>query len=171
MKDMTVGEFCRKFDACEEGRRWAYKLTPNKSKEMMSVIWEHLSFDNYLRWVITRDGVYSDKELRLFACRCVRETPLPDGRKVWDLLTDEISRYAVEVAERYANGNATDEELSAASDAAWYAASDAASDAASHAASDAASHAAWYAAWYAASDAARKEQKLFLRNPFLREES
>jgi len=47
------------------------------------------------------------------ACKAIRETPLADGRKVWDLLTDE-GRRAVAVTERYAAGAATDEELAAA---------------------------------------------------------
>jgi len=63
-----------------------------------------------LIWAATRPGILSDKTLRLFACKCVRE--------VWHLLTDERSRRAVEVAERYAMGQSTDEELAAASDAA-----------------------------------------------------
>jgi hypothetical protein len=58
------------------------------------------------------------RAMRLFACWCVRETPLPDGRKVWDLLIDGRSRTAVEVAERHACGGATDEELAAAWDSA-----------------------------------------------------
>lgn len=72
-------------------------------------------------WAFTREGIVDDRTLRLFACRCVRE--------VWHLLTDERSRNAVEVAERYADGLATDEDLevarksarksAAARDAAW----------------------------------------------------
>ena len=178
MKDMTVGAFCRKYGACKEGREWAYNLTNKRSKLMMSELWWHLSFGNHLLWVITRQGVMTDKDLRLFACRCVRDTHLSDGRTVWDLLDDERSRNAVVVAERYANGEATTQELSsawaAASAAAGYAARDAARDAASAAAWAAAGYAAWAAAsaaaWAAARAAARAaawdEQKTFLVNPF-----
>jgi len=72
---------------------------------------------------------WNDKSARLFACWCARQ--------VWHLMTDERSRNAVEVAERYANGNATDEELAAARDAAWAAAGNAAGNAAWDAARDA----------------------------------
>ena len=87
-------------------------------------------------WAATCKGVLDDKTLRLFACKCVRE--------VWHLLTDERSRKAVEVAERYAVGDATDEELDAAMAAAW--------DAAIAAAWAAAIAAAWDEAWDEAMD-------------------
>ena len=67
-------------------------------------------------------GFEASKVLRLFACWCIRNTKLADGRTVWDLLTDERSRKAVETAERFANGNATKAELAAARAVAWAAA-------------------------------------------------
>ena len=51
---------------------------------------------------------------RLFAVWC--------GRQVQHLMTDPRSTTALDVAERHANSNATDEELDAAGDAAWDAA-------------------------------------------------
>jgi len=87
----------------------------------------------------------AERELRLFACWCVRNTPLHDGRKVWDLLTDKRSRAAVEVAERYADGLATDDELAAAGAAARAALRAADRDALRDADRDAFRAAAWAA--------------------------
>ena len=80
--------------------------------------------------VVRHLDTWTDKTARLFACWCVRETPLHDGRKIWVRLADERSRQAVIVAEKFANGEATAEELAAAWDAAWDAAGAAAGAAA-----------------------------------------
>ena len=77
------------------------------------------------------------------------------ARQVQHLMKDARSIAALDVAERHANGLATDYELAAAWDAAW-AARDAAADAAGYAARDAAWDAAgdaWATSW-AAADAA-----------------
>jgi hypothetical protein len=99
---------------------------------------------------------YTDRTLRLFACDCAERAlthaTTPDPRSV----------NAIAVARKFAYGEATQEELAAAGDAAWAAAWDAAGDAAwaaawaaaGDAAWDAAGDAAWAAAWAAAGDAA-----------------
>jgi hypothetical protein len=87
------------------------------------------------------------REMRLFAVDC--------ARSVQHLMIDQRSLAAINVAERHADGLATDSELDAAWDAAWDAARDAAWDAASGAARGAAWGAARGAAWDAASGAAR----------------
>jgi len=96
-------------------------------------------------WACRAEPQYA-KEWRLFAVWCASQ--------VKHLMTDGRSLEALNVAERYANGQATDEELRAARDAAWDAARDAAWDAARDAARDAAWLAARDAAWLAARDAA-----------------
>ena len=88
-----------------------------------------------------------DREARLYAVWCARQ--------VQHLLTDPRSLAALDVAERHANGEATDDELAAAGAAARVAAQDAAWAAASDAAGAAAWDAAGAAAWDAARDAAR----------------
>ncbi len=109
-------------NACEEAREWV----ESNNIRSVSAAWEKCQNPDWMLWALNAAGIkVSDKKLRLFACSCIRETPLPDGRKVWDLLTDERSRRVVEVAERFANGEATQEELAAA----WAAARDAARDA------------------------------------------
>jgi len=89
-------------------------------------------------WVVCRGDVLSDRVMRLFAVWCARQ--------VQHLMTDKRSLDAIDVAERFANGQATQAELEAARDAAW---------AAWAAAWAAARDAAWAAAWDAAGDAQR----------------
>ena len=89
-----------------------------------------------LQAVPTEQSAERDRLARLYASACVR--------RVWHLLTDERSRTAVEVAERYAEGAATLDELKTAACAAYDSAACAAYDSAACAAY--ASAAAAYAA-------------------------
>jgi hypothetical protein len=145
---MKTKDFLKKHSACIDGVEWALSV----SEDMVDV-WDAMIEQvehKWLLWTATRPGVFPDSVLRKLACRFVRETPLADGRKIWDLLTDERSRKAVEVAEAYADGKATNGELQAA-----YAAADAAAEPAAYAA-DAAARAARVAA-LAATDAAARD--------------
>jgi hypothetical protein len=166
---MKTADFIREHNACREGARWALSISAD-----MSAVWDAMieqGKHDWLIWTATRPGVFPDSTLRKLACRFVRETPLSDGRMVWDLLTDDRSRRAIEVAEAFANGKATESELSAAyaaaysaacvaAEAAAYAAAYSAACVAAEAAADAAAEAAaWAAACVAAArytvDAAR----------------
>jgi hypothetical protein len=131
---------------------------------------------------VASEFAVSDRKLRLFAVACVR--------RVHHLLPDPRSRQALEVAEQFADGGATQLLLSAAWDAAWDAAWAVSRDTAWAAARDAARAAAWTVArdaaraaardtaWAAARDAARDAawaaEAVLLRevvgNPFQRAE-
>ena len=109
-----------------------------------SVIVESNGLDDAL-WAMRSAPEY-DREWRLFAVWCARQ--------VQHLMKDKRSIDALDVAARFANGEATHEELSAAWDAALAAAWDAARAAARAAAWAAARAAAGDAAWDAARAAA-----------------
>ena len=185
-------QFCKETNACADGEDFAAK------HKTMAEVWDNCPKVDWLTWILDAiDAPHDEKAMRLFACWCVRNTPLEDGRKVWDLLTDDRSRNAVAVAERFANSEATGSELhaawaaagaaagdaagvagaaardaagAAARDAAWVAgaaAGAAAWAAAWAAARDAARAAAWAAAWAAARDAQVRELRRVVTNPFL----
>ena len=129
---MKVTTFFRKYpNACPEAKEWC------KQYDTMNDAWDQCDRPDWMLWALETMDYSDDSKLRKCACRFVRE--------VWELLTDERSRNAVEVAERYADGNATDEELSAARDAASAAAGGAAWAAARTAAWAAARDAVWAA--------------------------
>ena len=155
---MKTKDFLKQHSACIDGAKWALSIG-----EEMADVWDAMieqGKHDWLIWTVTRPNVFTDSVLRKLACRFVRETPLSDGRKVWDLLTDERSRKAVEVAEAYADGKATYEELEAAYAAAAYdaaacnAAARAACNAAAYAAADVDADVAAYAVYDAACNAA-----------------
>lgn len=99
-QDMTIEQFCTKHRACEEGKEWALA-----SCASMKEVWEKAK-PNWLFWVATRPSVLTDKELRLFAVFCARQ--------VQHLMTDPRSIEAIDVAEKFAQGKASDDELARA---------------------------------------------------------
>ena len=125
----------RKHNPCADG--WA-KLLAHLGKTQaddeplaITTILDSNDLDDAL-WALRAVSGH-DREIRLYAVWCARQ--------VQHLMTDARSIAALDVAERYANGEATQAELDAAQAAAW-AAWDAAGDAAG-AARDAAGAAAW----------------------------
>ena len=109
--NMTIEQFCTKHHACQEGKKWALA-----SCATMKEVWEKTK-PEWLIWVATRPSVLTDKELRLFTVFCARQ--------VQHLMTDPRSIEAINVAEKYAQGKASDDELAAAyaaTNAATYAA-------------------------------------------------
>jgi len=160
MRDLQITpEMILEKDPCRE---WVGRLREyaGQSKSLLEI----LEMDD----VAVGDRIWlalqflDDKTRRLFAVWCARQAlsliKNPDQRSV----------DACDVAERYANGEATEDELTeadaAARSAAWsaaaaaYAVAYAAADAAAYAAADAAAWSAAAAAYAAAYAAARKKQ-------------
>jgi hypothetical protein len=106
---MKTEEFCEKYHACKEGLSWALSIS-----DEMHDVWEamiaHEKYE-WLLWVGTRVYVFPESSLRLMACRFVRETPLANGGTVWNLLDNDRIRKTVIVAERFAKGDASKDEL------------------------------------------------------------
>ena len=129
MSDMTIQEFCNRHRACSEGREWALE-----NCRTMADVWATAKPD-WLLWVATRPGVLTDRELRRFA--------VWSARRVEHLMADPRSLAALDVAERYTTGEATEEDLAAARSAARAAG---AAEAAARSAGRSAEAAAWAAA-------------------------
>ena len=129
----------RSHHPCKEG--WKKLLQhlgkPFEDSEPLTIltVLESNGLDDALWCLRAVDGC--EKDVRLFAVWCARQ--------VQHLMADPRSIAALEVAERFANGAATSDELATARDAAR----DAAWGAAWDAAWDAARDAAWDAAWAA----------------------
>ena len=169
---MTIAEFCDRHDARPNLRAWALANCLD-----LPHAWETIQ-PKWLLWLATCPGVLDDRTLRRFAVWCARQ--------VQHLMKDPRSIALLDVAERYAEGQATNEELQAARHAAWaawspsmaaaraaWSAAQAAAQAAEWVewsaaetaaqAAEAAAQAAWSAAGDAAWEAARAAQAAWLR--------
>lgn len=132
----------REWDACYSDRRLE-ALVPTKGGTLLQVLRCRKVPVADRIWVATRPGACSERVQRLFAARCARRALAriknPDPRSV----------VACDVAERFADGLATREELATAQSEAWRAADDD-----TYSAAYAAAAAAYAAAAYAADAAA-----------------
>jgi hypothetical protein len=131
----TLQTKLKELDACDEAIEWA------KDYDNLQQAWDNCQRGDWMIWLINKMEWSNDKDLRLMA--------VAFARQVQHLMNDQRSINALDVAERYANGEANIEELTearaaAAAVAAW------AAWGAAWAAAWAAGAAAWAAAWAAA---------------------
>ena len=106
--NLTPHEFCKLHNACPKGSAFAEQFST------MSEVWDSCPAVDWLLWIAERHKTaLDDKSLRLFAVWCARSCSPKDPRSVG----------AIDVAERFANGEASEKDLTAA----WAAASAAAS--------------------------------------------
>lgn len=111
-------------DACEDAQIFC------KGKSLKEA-WDTTDRGDWMLWLMENsENKVTDKQYRLIAVKC--------ARRVQHRMKDQRSIDALDVAERYANGQATDDELKAAwaawAAAAWEAAAWAAAEAAEWAA-------------------------------------
>ena len=119
----------KELDACDDAIEWA------KDYDNLQQAWDNCQRGDWMIWLINKMEWSNDKDLRLMA--------VAFARQVQHLMNDQRSINALDVAQRYANGETTVDELKAAwaaARAAWAAAR----------AAGAAAWAAWDAAWAAA---------------------
>jgi hypothetical protein len=103
---MTLSEKLTKMGACEEAVEWVGDKTLDEA-------WAECERGDWMLWLAQESGV-DKRTLTLAKARC--------AKLVVHLMKDERSVKAVEVAERYGLGEATDKELDEARRAAAYAA-------------------------------------------------
>ena len=118
MKDLPVKtlEDIRALNPCYDPDKYAPDDWEGTALDVLKA--EQVPAEDRL-WLVCHDGWIDNKTLRLFAVWCARQALAlvshPDPRSI----------NAVNVAERYANGEATKNELAAARAAAWAAAREA----------------------------------------------
>ena len=123
---MKLSTILSRQNACAEARTWA------KTQPDLQTVWTACKRSDWMIWLLARTTLdQDDPRLRLMACDFAEAVlkDVPEG--------EDRPRRAIEVARRFAAGEASQEEMAAARDAARAAAWAAAWDAASAAASDA----------------------------------
>ena len=106
-----IENYLQKHNACREGAAYA------RTQKSLAEVWDNCPKLEWLFWMLAKQPNKPEKELRLFAVWCARQ--------VQHLMKDKRSLDALDVAERFALGKASVEELRAAGAAALGAARDA----------------------------------------------
>jgi hypothetical protein len=101
------------YDLCFPARVWL-KANPDLS---MPELWHACPDGLWLMWFLEEFDLLTRHQSVQLAVAFVRETPLGDGRFVYDLLTDPRSTAAIEAAEAWLRGEIDDEKLLIAADA------------------------------------------------------
>jgi len=125
-----------KVEACSEARDWV-------GTKSFTEAYETCSDHHHLLWFVDKPGVLDDRRWRLLACAFAR-TVLPFAGEL-----TAVCLATIEVAERFAAGGATQDELTEAYGAAYGAVRTVALNADLSAACSAAWNSAWNAAWSA----------------------
>lgn len=105
---MKTKEFLRKHPISKEWQKWIRGHTD------MSDVWDALVEKGPLSLmldILACPGVFDIRELGKFACAVVRETPLSDGRFLFDLLEDNQLSKAFVIAEQFPDGKISDAEI------------------------------------------------------------
>jgi hypothetical protein len=89
---LSIEEFCRRHNACREGRKWAVE-----NCETMEDVWRDAK-PSWLVWVATRPDVQTVRGYRLLT--------LHAANSVRHFLTDERISAAIDVGQRYVDGRA-----------------------------------------------------------------
>ena len=112
---MKLSTILARLSACDDARTWA---APYRD---LQTAWAECPRSDWMIWLLARTTLDpDDPRLRLMACHFAEAVLhlVPAG--------EDRPRRAIEVARRFASGEATREEMAAASVAAWDAARDAA---------------------------------------------
>ncbi len=107
-----IQKYLTKLRSCDPATKWAGTQNDYKSA------YANCPDGSWLLWLLAELG-FDPIQRRILGAWCARNTPLGDGRTAWDLMVDERSRHAIEVAE---DPDATIAQLFAANTAATAAA-------------------------------------------------
>jgi hypothetical protein len=103
--------------ACSEGQEFI------KGHNTLKDAWENCNNPSWMFWAIRQLKYDNHKQFILLSCKIACDTPLADGQYTYELLTDKISRDAIEAAIMYAHGKITLEDMKVFANAASAAAS------------------------------------------------